>query len=108
MKTMKIGSHRELSGQHLVDAIFDKIYYNDLETDPKFSKIDPLILHDNVYNWILDVAILDPETEEERTMSPDEITSDDYRDFYDEINEPEIEEEDWDDEDLPDWEEDED
>jgi len=95
MRTMKIGSHRELTDQHLVDAVFDKIFYNDLETDPKFAKIDPLILNDDVYNWVLNVATVDPETEKVRTMSPDEITSDDYRNFYDEIHEPEVDEEDW-------------
>ena len=103
MKTMKIGSHRELTGQQLVDAVFDKIYYDDLETDPRFAKKEPLILHDDVYNWVLNIATVDPETEEMRTMSPDEITSDDFRDFYDEISEPEIEEEDWDEDYPEDW-----
>lgn len=93
MKTMKIGSHRELKGQALIDKVFDDVW-DELENDPKFAKKDPLIFKDDVYNWVL--ALLDDAEGEDYVMDPDDITADRYREFWDEISEPEPEEEDWD------------
>lgn len=92
MKTMKIGSHRELSGQHLIDKIFDNIY-DDLKDDPKYARQDPIIFKDDVYNWII-TLIEDANLGETGSMHPEEITTQMYREFYDDIHEDDIEEED--------------
>ena len=100
-EAMKIGSHRELSGQHLIDAIFQNIYY-ELREDPIFKEKDHIIFHDDVYNWIV-AMVEDFDTGEMQTMSPKEITADMYREFYEDISGSEIEETDWDDILPSDW-----
>jgi hypothetical protein len=95
MKTMSIGKHREMSGQQLIDQVFDNIY-DELKDDPKFSKEDHITLKDDIYSWIL-AMIEDENLGETGKMSPDEITADQYRNFYEDIIPIDEEEPDWDD-----------
>jgi len=82
-KSMRIGSHRELEGQHLIDSIFANIY-PELRDDPKFSGRDYYQFHDDVYNWIV-AMVEDPDTGEIKTMWPGHITAELFREFWDEI-----------------------
>ncbi len=84
LKTMKVGSHRELTGQQLIDTIFDNLY-SELKDDPRFEKEDPIVFKDDLYGWILAMTD-DPDTGESLTMSPDDIPADLYREYWDEIH----------------------
>lgn len=85
MKTMKIGSHRELTGQKLIDKIFDNVY-TELKDDPKFAREDELIFKDDVYQWVL-AMVEDPDTGETASMTPEEInriSASYFHEFWDE------------------------
>lgn len=85
-EAMKVGSFRELTDQALIDAVYDNIY-PELKDDPRWKKKEPLITKDYIYNWIV-AMVEDPDTGEVRTMWPGEITADMFREYWDEISEP--------------------
>ena len=68
--------------------------YTELKNDPEFKKLDPIVFKEDVYDWVL-ISTEDPDTGNRKTMYPDEITADDYRNFYEDISVDDIEDEDW-------------